>query len=138
MRKSLFILLLFLCSCASILNPRNQKVILQTGDSNASVFFKDSLIGVGDNVKIKVRRDFATYDYTIKYPFKEDYHFCLIPDHKSPTYLFSIVPFGALIVTPFIDMWPKSYSYKHTININITYKVMSSLRIVPLNMKEIV
>jgi S1-C subfamily serine protease len=109
----MFGMLMLLSSCASILNGKYQKVTVNTGDSNATVYVDDVVQGTGSTVITKMKRDGRVKQVKIEREgFKPTYsiHY---QKAKSPLYIMSWIPFGIFIYPPALDVQPKAFNYKN-------------------------
>lgn len=104
----IFLAINFLTSCCLILGNRKQKVTFITNNKQAEVYLDNVLCGKGENVIVKVRKDFLLKDITVKTPG-------LVPQNKllsvyNKTALFYVgLAFGG--VPGLFDDGPKSYKY---------------------------
>lgn len=111
------VILFLLSACATILNPKYQKVTINTGDKTAYVLLDSAIIGHGESFVAPLKRDFNVKELTISSEVYENYHVAAMPVYKSWMYVFSLVPFGALMAIPICyDNFPKAYNYPRTYN----------------------
>lgn len=100
-----------LSGCASILNPKMQKVLVSTGVDNATVYIDNKKEGTGSMVPTKMVRDGKARQLKIEREGCKDEYLSVMQNKKSPLYILSIVPFGVLCYPMFYDNGPKSYDY---------------------------
>jgi serine protease Do len=101
-------------ACASILNGKQQKVVINTDHVDNQVFVDDSLIGSGKTVETKFSRDFKAKEVRIEREGQEPKTYARIQTKKSPLYFFSVIPFGVTIYAAFMDSHPKAFNYNNT------------------------
>ena len=101
----------FLSSCASILNPSHQTVTIKTGDSSNKVYIDSTLVGTGTAVVTKVERDMACKQVKIEAPGYEPEYYAFMQNKKSPLYCLSVIPFGVFFYPIFYDSGPKAQNY---------------------------
>lgn len=119
----LFICLMFFSGCASILNSRNQTVMIKTDSYENKVYVNNEFVGKGEFVSAKMKRDFDSKQIKVEREgFKPEYG-VNIQKSKSFLYLFSWIPFGILIYPPLYDKGPKSYNYQKEKEISPVVKV---------------
>ncbi|MEL1241273.1 S1C family serine protease [Flavobacterium flavipallidum] len=99
-------------SCASILNPVNQKVTVVNKFPKSQVFVDGVSQGEGMNVVSKVKRDGYVKQIKITSEGYKPVYKVFYQTKKSPFYIMSWIPFGILIYPPFLDGHVKSYDYK--------------------------
>ncbi|RAR47822.1 S1C family serine protease [Flavobacterium lacus] len=109
---------LFLNSCASILNSKNQKVTVQTGSANSKVYVNNVLAGTGSSVVTKMPRNASVQQIKVEREGYKPTYKIHYQTGKSPLYIMSWVPFGLLVYPPFMDIGPKSYDYKKEISVS--------------------
>ena len=108
---ALLMVTLIFTSCATILNPRHQKITIHTSSSDSKVYVNDQMVGTGKDVTTKMKRNIEVKQVRIENDgFKPMYkvHF---QDHKSALNILTWVPFGILFYPPFFDMGDKAYDY---------------------------
>lgn len=109
---SLSILILANTSCATILNPKSQKVQVLTSSQDSKVYIDNNLQGEGTSVRTKMDRDQTVRQIRIERPGYKDIYDTHYQDRKSPWHIMSWVPFIVTFYAPFVDYGPKSYDYK--------------------------
>jgi S1-C subfamily serine protease len=99
-------------SCASILNPKQQKLNIVTEHATAKVYVNGELAGEGEQIEAKLTRDMKVQQLKVEQAgFKPEYKVAF-QTKKSPLYIMSWVPFAVLFFPPFMDSGPKSFNYK--------------------------
>lgn len=93
----LFALVPSLTGCVSMLYPHNQKVVINTNNENAKVYVDDELVGKGESVETKVRKEGAK-QVMIETPNSKKKYYVLFPNGRGaaffPVYLLNILNFG--------------------------------------------
>ena len=93
----LFALVPSLTGCVSMLYPHNQKVVINTNNENAKVYVDDELVGKGESVETKVRKEGAK-QVMIETPNSKKKYYVLFPNGRDaaffPVYLLNILNFG--------------------------------------------
>lgn len=113
---TMLIPMLFLTSCASILNSKAQKVNVITSSSDSKVYVNNVLEGTGKNVTVKMKRDIGVKQIRVERDGYKPVHKIHYQSKKSPLYIMSWVPFGILFYPPLMDYGPKSFNYDKTLN----------------------
>ncbi len=113
-----------LSSCVTVFFPKNQKVIFNTGNKDATVYIDKEKAGKGTLVTEKVQKNGA-HQIVIKAPGYKDTYAAMIQTHRAWGYwiciLFDIPLFYGLALDPII---PKGLSY------NSQYTVKSEDKLV--------
>lgn len=119
----LLLMIVFLfTSCASILNPRYQKVEIKTPVSDEMTINEEKPeIKAG---KVLLKRDYEVKRIRLVKEGMKDINIAVRPYKLSPLYIFSWVPFGVLFFPPFMDFMPKAYDYDRVIEITDTFCVI--------------
>lgn len=108
---------ILLSSCASILNPKYQKITINT-DPQSKILI-DGEISDGDAMnRHKFKRDRKAKQITIQREGYKDVNVAIAQYKKSPLYIFSVVPFGILFYPIFYDIGPKSVNYQNQVTIS--------------------
>jgi len=105
-------------NCASALNGKFQKVIVNTPSADTEVFVNDVSYGKGTAVTVKMQRDRGVKQVKLEREgYKPQYriHF---QDRKSPLYIMSWIPFAVLIVPPLYDVGPRAYNFPREVQID--------------------
>jgi S1-C subfamily serine protease len=114
--KRIVVLLLsaiMLSSCASILNPRYQKVALVTQRGNTVQIDGKEKSKVDGRYKVK--RDGNSKQITISKEGYKDDSYVIMQNKRSFLYIFTIVPFAVLYYPPFFDNYPKAFNYPKSV-----------------------
>lgn len=122
MRFTIFVMLLCmsLSSCASLLNPKYQKVAIQTNAKDAKIYVDDEYAGQGRNVKTKLKRDLRAKQIKVEREGYKTKYKAYSQSKKSPI-TYANIPFAlVLFVTPFIDNMAKAYDYEKSMRVAIT------------------
>ena len=107
---------MLLSSCASILNSSNQKVTIQKNEEDEILVARE-VPSVVDG-KYLLKRDGNAKQVTVKTEGYMDRNIVVGQYKRSPLYILSWVPFGALfLIPPLMDVSPKSYNYQKEINV---------------------
>ena len=102
--------ILLFSSCASILNPKYQKVSIEHPEGSEILI--DGYSPDLKKGKYLCRRDGESKQITITKDGFKDENITIMQNHKSPLYILSIVPFtAALFLPPFYDNLLKSRDY---------------------------
>lgn len=126
------IVVLFLSSCASILNGTYQKVEIE--ESPGDVILVDNKAAVTKDDKFLLKRDFYPKQITIQSEGKKDRNVVVMQYKKSPLHILSWIPFGILLYPPLYDVGPKAYNYQKKIYVpNEVYSILNKTD----DMKEI-
>lgn len=112
--------------CASILNGKNQKVLVMTGASDASVFINDVKQGTGANVITKMARDFNPKQIKVERPGYKPEYSVHRQSKRSWLYIVSWIPFVVVyFLPPLLDRGPKAYNYTKETSLSAKRKVSS-------------
>lgn len=80
-----------------MLYPHNQKVVINTNNENAKIYVDDELVGKGESVETKVRKEGAK-QVMIETPNSKKKYYVLFPNGRGaaffPVYLLNILNFG--------------------------------------------
>lgn len=121
-----FLILFFASSCATILTPHYQDIVIKTNDKSAKVFIDDSLVGSGEHLTAKVKRDGSIKEIKICTDSHEDKIEAIPQAFRPVTFALSIVPFGLLMgLPPVLDVGKRAYNYPYIVNIesyHVKYK----------------
>ncbi len=108
---------MLLSSCASILNPKYQKITINT-DQQSKILI-DGEVSDGDAMgRHKFKRDKVAKQITVQREGYKDVNVAIAQYKKSPLYILSVVPFGILFYPIFYDMGPKSFNYQKQVTID--------------------
>jgi len=111
-------------SCASILNSRNQKAYVTTQLPNSRVYVDNVYAGKGREVNVKLKRDFKVKEIRVDAEGFKSERVVVYQHKKSPLYIMSIVPFGALfLMPPLLDHGVKSWNFDKQIVVSPTLKI---------------
>ncbi len=108
---------LFLTSCASLLNGKQQTVPIYTNSEDSKVYLNDKLEGEGKVVNSVLERNAQTQQIRIEREGFKVQNFVAFQDKKSPLYIMSWVPFGILLYPPLYDAGPKSFDYQKELHL---------------------
>ncbi len=125
-----YILIIYLVfiqtGCASILNGRNQKVLVMTGSSDATVYVNDVKQGTGANVITKMARDFNPKQVKVERPGYKPEYTVHRQSKRSWLYVMSWIPFVIVyFMPPLLDRGPKAYNYTKQLSLSTVRKVSS-------------
>ncbi|WKK73611.2 trypsin-like peptidase domain-containing protein [Marivirga salinae] len=127
----LFIAIIFSSSCASILNPKYQKIEIQKEKgSKVLVNGEDPKLKKG---QVALERNKKPKQITIIKEGKKDANFVVNSYKKSPLYILSWIPFG-IYGTFLLDNYPRSYNYDKILTVG---KLESALILKPEGAKDI-
>lgn len=108
-----------LSSCASILNPKYQKVEVQTNAKDAKVYVDDQYAGQGRSVKARLERDLQAKQVKVEREgFKTQYK-THSQVKKSPITLASLPLVIVMPVIPILDIGPKAYNYEKILKVSV-------------------
>jgi S1-C subfamily serine protease len=115
--------ILLLQSCASMFNFPKQRVTFHTGNPDATLIVDGKVIGTGDHIRTKLKRDMYTKQIKVEAPGYKSNYYCVMQKKKSPLYFFSIIPGAALFFIPTVsDVFKRSYDYSRNLNTPLTMK----------------
>lgn len=101
---------ILLQSCASILNPKYQKVVIEKSEEDKILI--DNKEPMMKNGKYKLRRDRIAKQITLVSDGYQDQNIVVMQQHLSPLYIMSWIPFGAVyLLPPLLDLGPKATNY---------------------------
>lgn len=121
MKKTLLITIctaLLFSSCATLLNPRYQKITLETKPGETVLINQDTA-KIKDG-KYLIERDLEPKQITIQSEGNRDVNFVTMQHRKSPLHILSWIPFGILIYPPFFDKGSTSWNYDKEYSFNRT------------------
>jgi hypothetical protein len=98
-------------SCASILNGKQQDVILKNKTDNATIYVDNVEKQVNSANEIEVDRDMNPKQVRIEKEGYKDKYDVLVQTKKSPWYIMTVIPFGILIQPLTMDRAPNSWDY---------------------------
>ena len=104
-------------SCASILNPKYQKVTIHTPSSDSKVYVNNKLQGTGTTVTAEMERNQYEKQIRIEREGYKDIYEVEYQDRRSPLYILSWIPFGITFYTPLLDYGAKAYNYPKEITV---------------------
>ncbi|MFY8186635.1 MAG: S1C family serine protease [Flavobacterium sp.] len=107
-----------LTNCASILNPKKQKVMVQAQATDSKVYVDGELCGSGSQVQAKLARDGNVKQIRIDRDGYKSIYKVHFQSKKSPYYIMSVIPFGVLFYPIFMDVGVKSYDYDKKIEVS--------------------
>lgn len=107
---------ILLSSCASILNPKHQKVKIHTSSADSKVYVNDELIGTGTTVTAKMHRNMKVKQIRVEKEGYKPVYKIHYQDSRSPLYIMSWVPFGILLYPPFYDNNIHAFDYPTELN----------------------
>jgi serine protease Do len=113
-------MLILVGACASILNGKSQKMVINTDHADNQVYVDDSLIGTGQAVNTTFKRDFKAKEIRIEREGQEPKTYAEIQTKKSGLYFFSWIPFGFTFYSVFMDSHPKAFNYNKTLPVYST------------------
>lgn len=113
----IFITSFLLTSCASILNPKFQKVTIKT-DKNSTVLIDGRVPERTKDGRYLIRRDAESKQITVKKEGYTNLNTSIIQYKKSPYFIMSLVPFGITIFPIFCDNMIKSRNYVKEVSLN--------------------
>lgn len=120
----LFVLPVLLSSCASMLNPGHQEVMINTGSEEVDIYKEGYKIGEGPKLKTRFERDAGDPQLVLKREgYKNEYR--VLAQYKlSPWKALSWFPFGAfLLIPPIGDVDDNTRNYKDNYKFNVTQKL---------------
>lgn len=122
MKKLIFLSLtmancIFLSSCASILNGKQQTVAIYTNSDDSNVYLNGKLEGKGKVVNSILERNAQTKQIKIEREGFKDQNFVAFQEKKSPLHIISWVPFGILLYPPLYDSGPKGFDYQKELHL---------------------
>lgn len=117
------ILILF-SSCASFLNGKYQKVIINSNGDKILVDGKEP--DYAPDGRIKVQRDQNPHQITVQKEGYIDENIVIVQTKKSPLYALSIIPFGILFYPIFYDVGPKAFNYEKEFRVDNEYEDIKS------------
>lgn len=130
------LLVSIISSCASILNPKYQSVQIKTENPLAKVYIDDSLVGEGESMIVKIKRDMSPKQIRVDAEGYESHYKSLIQIKRSGLYFFSVIPFGVTFFPLILDGHPKAFNYPKIINTGLGQKELvtkDSSKIIMLN-----
>ncbi len=125
MRKNvhLFALLLsvlLLNSCAMILSPKKQKIVVTTNNSKATLYVEDENAGSGETIEAKVTKDLDSKQLKVEAPGYKPAYYAVIQHKLNPLVCVSCL---FLAYPYFFDQnSPKAFSYSHTFDCPLVNK----------------
>lgn len=106
---------LIFSSCASILNPKYQKIDIKAPNkSEVTINGEEPEMANG---KYKVERNLSPKEITVSKEGYKDKSTTILQYKKSPIYFFSWVPFGIMLYPPFYDRGPRSFNYDKEVRV---------------------
>lgn len=119
MRKLILIAIIpsiFLTSCATILNSKNQKVTIKKNNEDKILVNKENPSTIKG--KYLLKRNGNPKQITVETDGYMDRNVVVGQHKKSPLYILSWIPFGALfLIPPLMDNSQKSYNYPKEIDV---------------------
>lgn len=110
--------LILLNSCASILNPKYQRITVNA-DDHEKFLVNNETAEFAPTGKLKLERDHRGKQITLQKSGCRDQNFVIFPYKRSKLIIMSWVPFGFFyLIPPLLDFGPKSYSYPSEISLN--------------------
>lgn len=128
MFKQLLVLILSLSvllssSCATILGSRNQKVTINTGANDATIYVDGVKKGTGTTVVTKLRKDYKSKEIRVERPgYKTEYYI----HRQSKWHWLKYVSLGFIfpfVMIPLLDRGPKAFNYERTLNVEANRKL---------------
>lgn len=98
-------------NCATILNGKEQKVVITTNSADSKVYVDDQLQGKGKVVEAKMKRDTKMKQIKIEREGYKPIYKVHFQNKRSPLHILSWVPFGILWIPPFVDNGDKAFDY---------------------------
>lgn len=110
-------------SCASILNSRYQKVTINTGANDASIYVNDVKAGTGSSVVTKMRRDFDPKQIKVERPGYKPEYFVHRQTKKHWLKYVSLAFIYPLFMVPLLDRGPKAFNYEKEMKVSTSRKL---------------
>jgi hypothetical protein len=108
---------ILLSSCASILNPRYQKITINTDPQSKILIDGEESEGDATN-RHKFKRDRRAKQITVQRAGYKDVNVAIAQYKKSPLFILSFVPFGIFYAPFLFDSGPKSSNYQKQVTID--------------------
>lgn len=113
MKKSIALILpaiLIFSSCASILNSKNQRVVIEKQEGQTLVVDGDTAVA-NKNGKYLIERKYGARQIVFSQDGYKDRYEIQAFKGNSPLKVLSFIPFGIILYPMFYDVFPKAYRY---------------------------
>ncbi len=105
------LLLLFLSSCATIFNPKTQKVTIKTQSPNASVYVDEVFVGKGESVSTIFKKDAQAKNIKISEEGYKDKNVAIIATDRPAVYYLNVLSIPYFGLGFFMDYGRGGFDY---------------------------
>jgi len=110
---SLFVSLLLLSGCASILSNKYQDVTVITSNPSHKVYIDNNFVGEGDTLTWHLKKECKVKEIRVEDDSCKPYYGLIFQEDKSNWHILSWFPFGILcFLPPLLDIEPSSWNYE--------------------------